>query len=131
MLFKKFAFIALLISIFSVAGCGSNDPVVNYNNSPIVAKSGNKNLKDVKRAIVLAGSRLGWQMQSIQPGIIQATLFSQGHMAKVEISYSTESYSINYKDSSNLKYNGQTIHGTYNKWVEKLHGAIRTNLARI
>lgn len=129
---KKLALIALFSGIFALmGGCGSGDPIVNYQNTPVVAKSGNKNLHDIKRAIVLAGSRIGWQMQPVRPGLIKATLFSQGFMAKVEINYSTEAYSIIYKDSSNLKYNGQTIHPTYNKWVSKLHKHIRNNIARL
>jgi len=131
MTFKKYALIAFCASIFAFVGCGSNDPIVNYNNSPVVAKSGNKNQKDVKRAIILAGTRVGWQIQDVKPGLITATRFSSGFMAKVDITYTSDTYSINYKDSSNFKYNGQTIHPTYNKWVEDLHKSIRTNIAKM
>jgi hypothetical protein len=128
---NKFAFIALCISIFAFAGCGSGDIVLNYNNSPIVAKSGQKNLKSIRRAIMLAGTRVGWQMKEKGNGQMVATKFSRGFMAQVNISYTTESYAITYKDSSNLKYNGQTIHPRYNKWVADLNSAIKTNLSHM
>jgi len=128
---KKLALIALCTSMFAFMGCGSGDPIVNFNNSPVVAKSGNKNIKDIERAIMLAGARSGWQMNPVKPGLITATRFSQGHMAKVDISYTTQSYSVTYKDSSNLKYNGQTIDEKYNQWVTRLHKYIRANIAQM
>jgi NDP-sugar pyrophosphorylase family protein len=127
--FKNLALVGIVTCAFVFAGCGSGDPVVNYENSPIVANSSIKNMKDVKRAIILSGARIGWQMQDVKPGLINATMFSRGHMAKVEITYTTSSYNIKYKDSSNMKYDGQNIHGTYNKWVERLHRNIRAALS--
>jgi hypothetical protein len=112
-------------------GCGGGEMVLNYNNSPIVAKSGKKNMESIRRAILLAGARIGWQMKEKGNGQVTATKFSRGFMAQVNITYTTESYAITYKDSSNLKYNGQTIHPTYNKWVADLNSAIRTNLSHM
>jgi len=131
MSFSKLAPIALLLSIFAFAGCGSGDPVVNFSNSPIVAQSGKKNVEDVKRGIILSGSRIGWQMQDVKPGTLYATLFQRGRMAKVEINYTADTYSITYRDSSNLEYNNGVIHGTYNKWVTHLHRNIRATLSKL
>ncbi len=131
MSFTKLALIALFASVFALAGCGNADPVLNFANSPIVASTGKKNMNDIKRGIILAGSRIGWQMQQVKPGSIVATLFRSGRMAKVEINYTADTYNITYKDSSNLNYQGGTIHGTYNKWVTKLHNNIRTTLSKM
>ena len=133
MLFKKLAalgVISLALLMGTLAGCGKFDPILNVNNAPIEG-AGSKTMNNVKRAIILAGSRIGWQMQTVSDGHVVATLFRAGHMAKVNINYTSESYSITYKDSSNLEYNGETILGTYNRWVEELHKAIRKNLARM
>jgi hypothetical protein len=46
----------------------------------------------------------------------------------VDIPYSAKSYSITYKSSSNLNYDGTTIHSNYNGWVQNLHKAINTQL---
>ena len=128
---NKIALFALSISIFAFAGCGDGDMVLNYNNSPIVAKSSQKNIKSIRRAIILGGTRVGWQMKEKGNGQVVATKFSRGLMAQVNIKYTTETYAITYKDSSNLKYNGQTIHPTYNKWVADLNSAIKTNLSQM
>lgn len=131
MSFTKLTLIALFTSVFALAGCGNADPVLNFTNSPVVAPAGKKNMDDIKRGIILAGSRSGWQMQQVKPGTIIATIFLRGRMAKVAINYTTETYNITYKDSSNLNYQGGTIHGTYNKWVTELHNNIRTTLSKM
>lgn len=131
MSFNKLALIALCASIFAFAGCGSGDPVQNFTNSPVVAPADKKNMKDIKRGIILAASRIGWQMQDVKPGTLIATSYRRGRMAKVEINYTTSTYSITYKDSSNLQYDGSTIHGTYNNWVTHLHSSIRANLSKM
>jgi len=131
MSFSRLTLIAFCASVFAFAGCGGGDPVQNFNNSPIVASGAKKNMQDVKRGIILAGSRIGWQMQQVKPGTMYATIFKRGSMAKVEINYTADTYSITYKDSSNLKYDGNVIHGTYNKWVTHLHRNIRDTLSKM
>jgi hypothetical protein len=46
------------------------------------------------------------------------------------VTYDTKTYNIQYKDSSNLDYNGTSIHKNYNGWVENLDKAIRSQLAK-
>jgi len=50
-------------------------------------------------------------------------------MAQVDIKYSTIAYSITYKDSSNLKYDGTKIHSNYNGWIQNLDKAIKIQLS--
>jgi hypothetical protein len=54
-------------------------------------------------------------------------------MAVVDITYTLDDYSINYRDSTNLKYNpgDNSIHSSYNKWVGNLRKAIDTQLVGI
>ena len=62
----------------------------------------------------------------------QKAYFSlRDHRAVVTVIYDTKSYSIKYKDSSNLNYDGKSIHKNYNGWVENLDKAIRSNLVSI
>ena len=64
---------------------------------------------DVRGAILRAGAALGWQMNAVRPGLIVATLRVREHMAKVEIPYDRHTYSIHYRDSENLDYDGANI----------------------
>jgi len=124
----------LLLALLSTCaifliGCGNTAPITNFEGSPIVTVSGKPALEKVIKAIVGAGTKIGWQMQSVADGHIVATVFSRGHMAKVDIKYDANTYSITYKDSSNLNFSGDSIHRNYNRWVDRLHRNIRAELA--
>ncbi|VAW97196.1 hypothetical protein MNBD_GAMMA21-1708 [hydrothermal vent metagenome] len=131
MLFKNHAPLILLASIFLFVGCASSNQVLNYNNAQVKSRSATISNKDMRRAIILAGTNSGWQMQEVKQGLVNATKFNTGHMAKVEITYNTKNFSINYVDSSNFQYDGTTIHKTYNKWVKVLYRNISKNLSRL
>jgi hypothetical protein len=121
----------IISSVFVVllAGC-STVPVHNVEKAPISTSNTNYDLSDVTKAIQRAGVGLGWQMKEITPGHIVATLALRTHVAVVDITYSLDDYSINYKDSTNLKYNvgNNTIHKNYNGWVQNLTNAINAQL---
>ncbi|MDS4027561.1 MAG: hypothetical protein RKO25_11340 [Candidatus Contendobacter sp.] len=122
----------VLIGLLALAlvGCRSN-PVYNVEGTPISTSTSGYSLRDVRDAIQQAGVSLGWQMQDVKPGLIVGTLYLRDHMAQVEIPYSRSSYSILYKDSQNLNYDGANIHSNYNGWVQRLNGAINAQLSRL
>ncbi|MDX5374416.1 MAG: hypothetical protein LPK43_01315 [Gammaproteobacteria bacterium] len=124
---KALAIVMLVASLVVLAGCRTAT-VYNVNEAPVNMTKSNYTASDVRQAIVQAGARLGWQMKEIQPGLILGTLFIRDHMAQVEIPYDTNNYSIRYKDSSNLNYDGENIHSNYNGWIQNLDNAIRSNL---
>ena len=131
MLFKKHAPLILLASIVLFVGCASGSQVLNYNNTPVKSRSATLNMESMRRAIIIAGTNTGWQMQEVKLGLVIATKNHTGHSAKVEISYTTKNFSITYKDSSNLQYDGTKIHKTYNTWVKKLYKTIKNNLSKL
>lgn len=122
----------LLVVILTLAlvGCRSS-PVYNVNNEPITTSTRRYSLQDVRGAILRAGTGLGWRMKSVRDGLIIGTLYLRDHMAEVEISYDRASYSIKYRDSNNLDYDGANIHRNYNGWVQRLHGAINAQLSSL
>jgi len=124
----KNIFILIILSVF-LAACKSA-PVLNVSDEQFGAQ--NKTMDEVTQGIKLAGSGLGWQMKTVKQGQIIGTLYLRTHMAKVNITYDTKSYNINYKDSTNLDYktnssshDGQdVIHSNYNGWIQNLNNAI-------
>lgn len=121
--------IAVLASIISlISGCSEVNPVLNYPNSPISTSVGNDQMKHVTRTIMLAGTRIGWQMKHVGEGHIVATIFRTGAMAKVDIHFTTQQFSIKYNDSSNMGYDGTQISNTYNSLVSRLHRSITSSL---
>ena len=104
-------------------------PVYNVSQSPIVAKV--RTSDDVSKAIVRAGTGLGWQMIPDRPGHITGTLKVRAHLAVVDIDYNPKSYSIKYKESSNLNYDGSNIHRNYNSWIQNLDRQIQVQLSAL
>lgn len=117
---------ALAILLIACAG----QPVHNVDNAPINVANPNYDLSDVTKAIQRAGTGLGWQMKEETPGHIVGKLYLRSHVAIVDITYTLDEYSVNYKDSTNLKYNASnnTIHKNYNGWVQNLTRAIDSQI---
>lgn len=88
-------------------------------------------MDEVGKAILRAGGTLGWQMKQVEPGYILGTLKLRSHVAVVDVRYTTQNYSIKYKDSTNLNYDGTNIHSNYNGWISNLDRAIKTQLANL
>jgi len=114
-----------------VTACRGGGQIYQVREAPVVTASGKElRLEDVRKEIIQAGVALGWQMTVAKPGEIIGTLNIRSHQAVVTIPYTTKTYSILYKDSSNLKYDAekQTIHENYSGWIQRLDGAIRSRL---
>lgn len=126
---KLFAVLWLSAALALMAGCRTA-PVYNVENAPIVTATG-KSLTEqqVRQAIVTAGAGLGWTMSEVAPGHMVATLKIRDHLAKADVNYSPKAFSIAYKDSVNLKYDGTQIHSNYNGWIHNLQNAITAALS--
>jgi hypothetical protein len=119
------------VVVAAVVGCRGGGQIYQVKDAPIQTATGKvPSIEDVQKAIITAGAGLGWQMTVAKPGEIIGTLNVRSHQAVVSIPYTVKSYSILYKDSSNLKYDAdkQTIHENYSGWIQRLDGAIRSRL---
>jgi hypothetical protein len=124
----KSVFVILFsVSLVFLSGCVTN-PIVNVSDQSVVTNNPNYTEADVKKAIIRAGAGLGWNMNADKPGHILATLHLRTHMAQVDINYNKQKYSITYKDSENLDYDGKNIHRNYNGWIQNLDKAIKVQL---
>ena len=120
--------VLVLVMAVMVVGCTSR-PIVNVTDQPVVAMAGKQLTSDqVRDSIIKAGVGLGWVMTPVSPGLISGRLALRDHVAIVEIRYSAATYSITYKDSTNLNYRDGQIHQNYNGWIENLDRDIRANL---
>lgn len=115
-------FTILLVAALALGACRTA-PVYNVE-SATMATPEDATLEEVAGAIKRAGTGLGWQMIDKGPGEIEGRLHLRSHMALVRITFDTDQFSIFYEDSTNLKYDGTTIHKNYNGWVQNLEQAI-------
>jgi hypothetical protein len=138
MLNRRIALPAMIVATLAVAGCRPLSPVNNISNASygdsIYASTNVLSLDDYERAIVRAGSNRGWQFTRVAPGQLRGTVDVRGkHQASVDVTFTTQTYSINYAGSENLKYDAATnsIHPSYNSWVKLLDGEIQAEIQRL
>jgi hypothetical protein len=122
-------FVVVAAAVLLTACATTVQPVYNVSQSPIVAKV--RTSDDVSKAIIRAGSGLGWQMVPDRPGHMVGTLKVRAHVAVVDIDYNPKFYSIKYRESSNLNYDGTNIHRNYNGWIQNLDKQIQVQLSTL
>lgn len=112
-------------------------PIINHDNIPVATNSGKVlQLDQVKQAIQTAAGAKAWTIAFQADGKLLATLNVRNkHTIVVEIAYAADKYSLQYRDSTNMKFgelNGsKVIHPFYNKWVLELKDAIRVELLKL
>lgn len=127
---KRLVSAFVIVGALGLAGCTSQ-PIQNVENAPVTTIDKKASAADVQKAILRAGAALGWQMKTVRPGLIEGRLALRKHVAVVEIPYTARSYSIRYKDSTNLGHDGDNIHRNYNGWVQNLDRNIQSQLAHL
>jgi hypothetical protein len=127
----RWAAVVASVLVLLAVGCRGSVPVYNVTDAPVSASKPNPSLDDVGKAIQRAGATLGWQMKETKPGHMLGTLNLRKHVAVVDVNYSVKSYSIKYKDSTELDYNDGNIHPNYNGWIQILDKGIRAQLSTL
>ena len=123
---KISSFTLLIILVFSA--CTTNN-IYSVSTDKLDNEYTNKQMQN---SIVYASKKLGWKVKSIVDNKITVEyILRNKHKALVDIRYSDSIYSINYLDSENLKYDGESIHNVYNKWILDLEKEININLEKI
>jgi hypothetical protein len=124
---RRYSFVALIMA-FTLFACASV-PIMNVDSVPVSTVAGKPLTQEqVRAAILRAGGALGWQMKDEGPNKMVGTLALRSHSAVVEIPYSSTSYSIKYRSSTNLDESGGNIHKNYNGWIQNLNKGINTQL---
>lgn len=123
----KFRIFATLMVVILLGACRTVS-VYDVRDAAVVSNVASVSKEDVRKAIIRAGSALGWQIQENGPNALVGTLKLREHIAVVDIPYSAKQYSIVYKSSTNLNYDGATIHSNYNGWIQNLQKGINSQL---
>lgn len=113
----KFAVVGLLTLI--VAACRTV-PVENITHHTFPAGAERLSLAQIEESIIKATSDRDWLITRQSEGELIATYSPRSHIAKVKIDFDTTEFSIVYLDSTNLNYDGSSIHYNYNRWVNNL-----------
>ena len=127
-----------LIAALALVGCRATVPVENVVKAPYGSASyqsaGKLTLSDYEKAITRAGTYRRWVSNPVAPGHIEATnVIRTKHTVVIDIFFNTETFSIDYKNSTHLKWDptSRTIHPNYNSWVKLLEADIKAEIQRM
>lgn len=119
---------AFILCLWLLSGCSNIQPVESFNNQPIPSGLSNT---DIENAIRTAGIKCHWIVTVENPNLIRGDLHFEKYYVHIDIPHDNRSYSILYRESTNLKYKNGEIRGGYNKCVEKLNRNIQVQLSLI
>src|SRR5215213_6606280 len=122
---KKLMWVVAAFAMLSATGCNTLQPVYEVVDSPIDSGGKPMTMDSVQKAIQRAGVGLGWQIKPVKTGQMTGQLDLRTHRALVDITHNTKTYSIKYRDSTDLAAKDGQIHRNYNGWVQNLDKAIR------
>lgn len=121
-----------LVLLLLLSACARTQPVLNITDEPVVTGSGETpSASAVRDAIIEACRAKKWLVDPSQDGLVIATAKVRQHTAVVDIRYTPESYSISYRDSEVLLYDGNMIHRNYNKWVQLLSERVNLEINKL
>lgn len=115
---------ASLVLVLVIAASCRAAPVYDVIQVPFDTQR-SVSMTELGRAIRAAAADRGWTTKTISRGRIEARISTRNLLAVVDISYNRRNFSITYKDSRNLNYDGVNIHSKYNSWVRNLANDIR------
>ena len=120
---------AAVSAFLLLAGFGAGTPIYSVQSSPI-PPSPAATMENIQKAVMRAGLTLGWQIAPKEPGRLEGVLVLRTHRVVVDIAHDTKTFSITYKDSTNMSYreSDKTIHSNYNGWVQNLEKGIRAQV---
>ncbi|MDP2698570.1 hypothetical protein [Thalassospira sp.] len=113
----KFAVVGILALV--MAACRTT-PVENVSSQPFPADAAKLSMAQIEETIIKAAGGREWIVTRKGEGELIATYSPRNHTAKVEIDFDQTAFSITYADSTNLNYDGTSIHYNYNRWVNNL-----------
>jgi hypothetical protein len=133
MLTRILRLVALAISLFALNAQAKNlEAIANFDNQPALTGSGQPaSVQQIKQALTAGGAPRGWQVIQVAPGQFVATVNVRNkHTVSVDVLAAPGVFSIKYKTSVNMNYDGGQINPHYNKWVQMLAEDARKELAK-
>lgn len=117
---------ALMLTL-TLAACGHKAQTVDNK------VKGLTDPQSIEQSITLAARSLGWDVKHIDSQTMDATIKSREEQLTVTITYTPQSYIIQYKDSLNLDWDARdnSIDSQYTKWVEALDERIQEEMKRV
>ena len=130
-MYKKITTFLLFSSALFIIGC-SGPAVYTAPNAPVSQIANTPTLAQVDKAVKDSLIGRDWIPQKISPNSYIGTYKRRDLRAKIQVNFNTSTFNIKHLSSQNLDYDSsdETIHPTYNKWIERLEADIRKRVDR-
>lgn len=122
--------ILLVVAVLTLTACATTKPLYNAEG---ISFTQTLTQEQAENAIVAALKYKRWRVTDVTKDKVFAEIHVRSHFAKIEIDYTTTTFSIRYVDSNNLDYKSTPpkIHRNYNKWISLLENEIVNNAALV
>ena len=129
---RKLPAIAAVCLLFVLGACAGPMHMVDaqgYGDGP---KPG-VTLAQVQSTIQKTAEAQRWQLSDIKTGsfVAKRSWDANKHNIVVDVVYGLKDFSIRYKDSKQMGYDGNTIHRSYNRMVRDLESGIKANVSKL
>jgi len=125
----KSLFLGLIFVMFIAC---SGPTIYTGGNAPVSQIANVPSLSQVDKAVKESLIGRGWIPQKISNHSYLGLYKKRALMAKIKVLFNTSTFTIIHIESANLDYDAsdQTIHPTYNRWIQKLEHDIRKRVDR-
>jgi hypothetical protein len=129
---RAWKFLTVVLSVLVVAAAAQARSAAMLKYEDVIVESDKPlTTEQVKKVILTAASQRRWTASERDKNRIRLSYSRGKHSAVIDVVYSAKKYSIVYVDSSNLNFEGGSIHPTYNSWVKSLKEGIDLGLKTI
>jgi hypothetical protein len=130
---KQWAMLVLVAFTWTAPVAEARSTTLIDHESVVV--SGARSAADVKRAILIAGTKKGWKAIKETADNVRLEYNARGkHLVVIDVRYNAKSFGVKYAGSENMNYEERdgtrVIHPKYNKWVSDLIQSINLELIR-
>ena len=124
---KRYLPLALTLPLLLI-GCSRTAYIRDIHQAPVPATATHLSQDQVRDIIISTVGKRRWSCQSLAPNLLICDQQARGHNARVNIKFSTQTFSINYVDSQGLRKKGDRIHNKYNRWIHRMKSDIQRAL---
>ncbi len=125
----KSLFLGFVLVVFTAC---SGPAIYTGGDAPVSQIANTPSLAQVDKAVKDSLIGRGWIPQKISSHSYIGLYKKRALMAKIKVLFNTSTFTIQHLESKDLDYDDsdQTIHPTYNRWIQQLEHDIRKRVDR-
>ena len=129
---KKISKNILLISVLTLFTACSGPTIYTAGDAPVSQIGNTPSLTQVDKAVKDSLIGRGWIPSKVTNNSYIGLYKKRSLMAKIKVLFNTSTFTVQHLESRNLDFDASdnTIHPTYNRWIQMLEHDIRKRVDR-